>query len=368
MVSLSNSAASDQYIAVGIIGGFAGIRVAPNAAHVDEVGTTAIAAGDWAFIEAEFISDVDRKIYLNGVLEASFTTSRDVDTQVLASADTLGVNRIFGPTTDFAGSYQLFWGVDAALSAEHHAVIHRETQHFSWRALTVADGAVAQWLLDEPTDLVSDVYRDQFNHDYNAVPTSTGVTQGVIGILPSAPGLAADFNGANGGIDTNWLGYPAGATERIFEVWLEAGFVGTVLSMGANTDANALVISIDGSGDVVINIRGAGNARTYTGTFDVAGDANHLWVELPTAGDSLHDFDVYENGVALAVGTAGTDTTLATTATLDLHIGEDVTDLATADGNGIIYGVTVYDAEVDNAAQVLLHDTAGRAVLEGVHS
>lgn len=360
MVAVSNSAVSNQSLAIGVINGFAGIRMQLGAAAVEEVGTTAISVGTWAFVAVEFVSDVDRKLYLNGNLEASFVTSRDVNAQVLAVADKISVNRIIGPNTDFNGSYSLFWGVDADLTDAHHAVIYRETQHFSWRALAHRDAPVAQWLLDEPTDMVTDSYRDQYNNDYSAAPTSTGVTQGVVGILPSAPGLCVDLDGINGGINTGFTGYVAGAAERAFECWLEPGYVGVVVSMGANTDANSLVVSVDGSGDLSIKIRGVGNERIWTTALDVGTNAHHLLVQLPAAGDSLHDFEVWIDGVEqTTIGTAGTDTVLATTATLALHIGEDVTDLATADGTGKIYGVTVYDTSF-SAGDIGVKNSAGR--------
>jgi hypothetical protein len=137
--------------------------------------------------------------------------------------------------------------------------------------------------------------------------------------------------------------------------------------MGANTDANAVVISVDGSGDLSIHIRGAGNERIWTTALDTGTVAHHLAVQLPAAGDSLHDFEVWIDGVSeTTIGTAGTDTVLATTATLDFFIGEDITDIAKADGTGKIYGVTVYNAEVFDTRRAELHFLAGTLKASGI--
>jgi len=366
MVAISDRDQTDNAIAVGIVGGFATIRTYLNGSAVDEQGSIAITVGDWAFIVATIVSDTERNLYTNGVPDGVFTTSKNVDGLVLAVADTLSVNRIIGPNVDFVGSYQLFFGMSVDFDDARHARLYKQTQLFAWEALTNRDGPIAQWLLDEPTAFVTQVYRDQYNPDYSAAPSAAGVTQQVAGILPSAPGLCVDITGADGGIATGFTGYVTGSAVRGFECWIEAGYVGTVLGMGANTDAQALVISIDGSGDLTINIRGTGNARTWTATLDT-GTEHHLFIQLN--GDSLHDFEVYVDGVEeTTIGTAGTDTVLATTATLGLFIGEDPTDIATADGNGKIYGVTLYDNTnlPLSANEVEIRDAVGRSRISGL--
>ncbi len=368
MVAISNSGSATQFVAVGIIGGNAAIRVAAGAAAVDETGSTSVTVGKFALVEVVLISDVSRKLYLNGELEAEFTTSRNVDGTVLTNADTVSVNRILGPGTDFDGSYQLFTGVGKELTDTHQRLFFRECQHRGWLNMTKGDGAIAQWLLDEPAEFMpaTPLHRDQIDPAYTAQASSTGVTLDAAGLLPAAPGICCDFDGSNGGIDTNYTGYPVGTTNRVFECWLEAGFTGTVVSMGANVDAQALVVSVDGSGDLSVHIRGAGNERIWTTALD-AGTEHHLWVELD--GDSLHDFRIVINGVEeTTIGTAGTDTTLATVATLDLFIGEDVTDIGTADGNGRIYGATVYDDTNGPFAvsRVAIHNSMGRARFSAV--
>ena len=343
MVSLANGAVLDQHIALGIVDGNAAIRfddAGATGTQQEEVGTTSITPGEFAIVSVTIESATVRRLYLNGKLEATFTTSFSITTMI-GNIDTVAVNRISGLGTDFDGSYQMYWGVQADLSTEEHQVIHANHMPFAWEAITFVDTPEAQWLLNEPTAMIADFFRDQYNDDYGAVPTSTGVTQGAEGIVPGRRDLCCDFDGANGGIDTNWSSYETGTNNRAFECWLEAGFEGTVVSMGANVDAQAVVISVDSSGDVSIHIRGGSNERIWTTALD-AGTEHHLLVMLD--GDSLHDFQVWIDGIEeTTVSTAGTDTTLGTVATLDFFIAEDVTDIGKADGNGKMYGVTAYN-------------------------
>ena len=363
-VGASNSATNDEAVSVGLINGFAGIRMRlGSTTDVDEVGTTAVPAGTFAHVQCTFVSDTERRLYLNGNLEATFVTSRNIDGTV--TFNTIFVNRIIGVNEDFAGTYTMFWGMQKDLSDAHHAIIYRESQHFTWRGLTIDDGATHQWLLDELSELSpgTTLYRDQFDPAYQAADTLTGVTLDGIGVLPHAPGICAEFAGTNGGINTLTTDYETGTNNRAFECWLEAGFEGVVCSMGANVDAQALVISVDNIGDVHINIRGAGNERVYSSIIDQGTEGHHLYVELD--GDSLHDFNVYVDGVdQTTILTPGTDTTLATVATLNFHIGEDVTDIGVADGDGKLYGMTIYDATnvPFTAARIALKNEAGRAV------
>ena len=76
---------------------------------------------------------------------------------------------------------------------------------------------------------------------------------------------------------------------------------------------------------------------------------HHVVVEL--LGDSLNDVSCYVDGTQASVATAGTDTTLATTATEDLVIGSLHANLTTlpatspyADANGKLQCFVVYDA------------------------
>jgi hypothetical protein len=369
LVALSNAAETDEYIAFGIIDGNPSIRLALGTTFVDEDSTTVVTQGELVDIAVKFVSDTDRKLYVNGALDTSFTTSRNVD-GLLTAFTSQSANRIVGPDTDVAGTYQMWWGVQADLSDEEIMKIYSEGRAPAWQQITAFDelGAsgkspVAQWYLNEFVDSLADtVFRDRVNDDYNAV--GTGVVHGAIGILPNRPDLCVDFDGT-GNIDTGFTGYQTSSNARAFECWLEAGFTGTVCSMGANVDAQAVVISVDGSGDVSVHIRGTGNERIWTTALDT-GTENHLVVTLPAVG-SLHDFNIFINGVEeTTIGTAGTDTTLATIATHNFEIGSDVTDIGKADATGKLYGMTVYNVELV-LADCALRNTAGRAVDSGVH-
>jgi len=362
-MAFSNSTETDEYIAVGIRDGNPAINLGLGAADVEEASSVTVTQGDFVHIVVRFISDTVRRLYINGVFDTEFTTSRDVD-GILTSFDRFAVNRIIGPDTDFAGSYQLVWGVQATLTDTDVLKIYSAGRPPAWEQVSFEDAPVAQWLLGEYVDSLTDTrFRDRFNDDYNAI--GTGLAHGALGLIPNRKDLCVDFDGT-GNIDTNFSGYQTGAGARTFECWIEQGYTGTVYSMGADTDAQALVVSVDGSGDVSIHIRGAGNERIWTTALDTGGD-HHLVILLPAAGDSLHDFDIYIDGVEeTTIGTAGTDTTLNTTATFDFTIGFDITSVGKAQGNGKLQGVTIYNTEL-TAARVTLHDTAGRAVHPGLH-
>lgn len=349
---------TDRYFMVGIIGLRAGIKFSLNdSTDRVETGATVLVVGTWYHIVCVRTSDILREVYLNGVLEATFTVSRNWTS--VSGMDITSVNRIPGPETLADGTYSSYFGVAKAFTAAEIREIHAaHLQDGSWQA-TRALAATAFWPLSDSENPALK-FHDRVNGTYNA--TGTGMTERAAGIIPNRPGNCVDFDGS-GQIDTNWLGYPTGAAVRSFSVWLEAGFVGTVFSLGANTDAESLVVSIDGSGDVSINIRGAGNLRKYTSSFDGAG-VRHLCVVQTV--NSLHDFKVYQDGVdQTGIGTAGTDTTLATTATLDLHLGKDITDIATADGDGKMSGFSVY-ATALSADQALQLYQAGATKKQGV--
>ena len=98
---------ANQYVAVGIFGGFPGIRTRAGGTALDEVSSNAVTNTNWAFVACTFVSDTERRLYVNGELDSNFSTSRDINGQVTFSS--LGVNRLLGEDTDADGSYQLFW-------------------------------------------------------------------------------------------------------------------------------------------------------------------------------------------------------------------------------------------------------------------
>lgn len=208
------------------------------------------------------------------------------------------------------------------------------------------------------------------NADRTKVGTGTGMAQGQLGIIPQRNSLCVDFDGA-GNISLARTDYPAGSVNRVIEFWVEGGYEGIVCSMGANTDAQSFTVAIDNAGDVRVHIRGSGNERIFTAAIDV-GSEHHVAIELN--GTTLTTINCYVNGVLATVGTAGSATTVATTATENLVLGTQHTNLTTLpngvddpyiDATGKLQNFAVYDAEwgattTDSAVVALQHNDAGR--------
>ena len=352
-----STTSTQTYFGVGISGLRANFRSAIGAAVVSESGTTVLAVGTWYHIVMVETSITDRKLYINGVLEASFTVSRNLPG---ASYPLMSVNWVHGPDLVFDASYHMLWAMSLKALAidEIRAIYAASFQDTTWQ-IARQFGATSYIPFDD-TNSPTLKFVDRVVNSYNVV--GTGVVYPAVPIIPNRMNQAVQFDGT-GNVNTNWKGYPITATVRTFACWISSGFTGTVFSMGANVDAQALVVSIDASGDVSINIRGAGNLRKYTASFDSTG-VHHLCVVQTV--DSLYDFKVYQDGVdQTSIGTAGTDTVLATVATLALTLGSDVTDIATGDATGFMAGFTTYPTALA-AGDVVLQNQAGRAKHPGI--
>jgi hypothetical protein len=333
-IALSNNGVSSSYLAVGIFTDNAGASISGTLRT-----SGAVAFEEWAHIVVVWDAANDKRIYLNGALQTTDTNSDTIPvaftTQSVNSIDGSG-GKTFG-SGDYAG---VFFGNESPTDADVMEIYSASIPNGP-ESMARRDGATFFYPLDEYLDAQL-TFQDAL--DRSNIATGTGLTQGVIGIVPQRPSLCVDLDGTND-IDCVRTDYAAGTTNRGFSAWLEVGFTGTVVSMGANTDANALVISVDGSGDVSIHIRGTGNERIWTTALDVGTAGTGHWLHVQLVGDSLHDFEVYIDGVLeTTIGTAGTDTVLATTATLAFTIGSDVTDIGKADGNGKIQAVAHYPA------------------------
>jgi len=283
--------------------------------------------------------------------------------------DTQAINLIVENLTVTSGvaTYNGIFLGNVTLTAAEVMEIYSESLFDFYRAMTQRESATMYYPLDEYIDAQLS-FHDLL--DRTEVATGTGITQGATGIIPQRLSLCVDFDGT-GDVDLARVDYPASTTNRVFECWLEGGYQGVVCSMGANTDDQSFTVGIDSDGDVRVHIRGSGNERIFTAAIDTVTE-HHLAIELN--GTLLTDINCYVNGVLASVSTAGSGTTLATTATENLLLGSQHANLTTlpsgmddgyTDGNGKIQGFAVYAAEwgTDTTASAVIaleHNDNGR--------
>jgi len=359
-VSFSNSGANDDYFKIGIFDSAAGI-VFGNAGGEVSRTTGAITDGDVAFVCVVCNSASNKEVYINGELVLSDTNNDALDFP--STIDSFGINAVVesSGTTRGNGSYSHIFAVESALTDAQVMEIYADLRQDLLVAHMVNSGADMIYRLDEYIDAQL-TFHDMLDRSQKG--TGTGITQGVTGLINSRKSLCVDFDGT-GEIDLARTDYPNGGTNRVIEFVVEAGFLGTVCSMGDDTDAEAFVVAIDSSGDVRVHIRGSGNERIFTAAIDT-GTEHHVAVELN--GTLLTDVNCYVNGALASVGTAGSGTTLLAGSTENLTLGSvgNLTTLGGApyiDATGKLQHFAVYSAEwgattTDSAAIADYHHEA----------
>lgn len=338
-VTMSDSLKPTEFVQVGIINDLAGINIDGT-----ERTSGAVTQGDWAHVVCVFVSAASKFLYLNGELQTEFTESEAIPT----APDTLSINsRITTDATVYGdGEYAGVFAGNVNLTATEVMEIYSAGLYDGALAAARHEAADMAYTLDEYIDSLL-TFQDSL--DLTEVGIGTGVVQGATGIIPLRKSLCVDFDGS-GDIDLARVDYPAGSTNRVLEFWIEAGFVGVVCSMGANVDAESLTIVVDATGDLRCHIRGTGNERIWTTALDVGTDPFHVAIELN--GTLLTDIECYVDGVLATVGTAGSGTTINTTATENLVLGQLHANLTTLpggtpyiDGTGKLAFFAVYSAE-----------------------
>lgn len=134
-----------HYLAVEVTTGFAAAYTVTNTVFVGAVGNTNIADGNWHHVLGTYASATDRKVYVDGVLQGSNTTS--------SSPTTLTETRISGYNTNADNAAKLIGSLDDARF--YNRVLSDaeiESLGMSRSRLTITDGLLAWWGLDEGSD------------------------------------------------------------------------------------------------------------------------------------------------------------------------------------------------------------------------
>lgn len=189
---------SSRYYNIGITTNKFSIK-ARNTTQITAVGTTTVLDNTWYHVAGVFASDIDRKLYVNGILETSDTTS--VLFSNLIDKVLLGVQRITSADQFFNGkiSDARIWNTERT-SAEildnyNKRLIGNETGLVGYWKLSEGISAVAKdftsnandatiteavWIVDEPfsNGVISDytsmrIWKDKSINGYHSTQTTS---------------------------------------------------------------------------------------------------------------------------------------------------------------------------------------------------
>jgi hypothetical protein len=169
--------------------------VARNTTSESKTGTTIVVADTWYHIAGVFASDIDRKLYVNGILEASDTTSVTFN-NVITNQVLMGLHRTSTPTSYLNGklSDARIWNTERT-SAEIY-------DNYNKRLIGNETGLVGYWKLSEGTSLVA--------KDFTSNANDATITDAVwIVDEPFSNGIISDFTSVRIWKDKSINGYDA---------------------------------------------------------------------------------------------------------------------------------------------------------------
>ena len=193
-LSINDSANSSRYFLIDTSG--AKVRItARNTTSVVATGSTTIVVGTWYHLAGVFASATDRRLYLNGVLEVSDTTSVNF-TNTINNKVLFGLQRTISPQNYLNGKLSdvRIWNTERTVT--------EILDNYNKRLIGNETGLVGYWKLSEGTSLIA--------KDFTSNANDATITEAVwIVDEPFSNGIISDFTSVRIWKDKSINGYDA---------------------------------------------------------------------------------------------------------------------------------------------------------------